>query len=528
MFAVSFLFLLIGNKTSVIVNSVLSIQNFEVRPSLFSTLEVSKQVLDFNPIKETLVGVGVDRFDMAWLSYRPVDTNLSQYWDVDFKYGFSSLLTIFVNQGILGIFSWLFFVIVSIYFALKLIFKHSETKGNSFIYLYSAFGYIFFLVIQLLYTPSFVMMMLFFVFLGLVTSNLEETKVFSYKEILINKNPRASFLYIVGLIIFLVVFIYIVYIQTIQYSANVLLDRAKINYSSTGDVEVLVTQLQNSQFMFASDISLRVLTDAGLAVINQILQNKELTQDRAIAQFKEALQVTIGYAQTAVAYDSFSYANRMNLLKVYKNLIPLGVNNAKDEAIKVIDSTESITPSNPTLYLEKARIYTLTKEYDQAVEQIKKALDLKPNYVEAVYLLSQIQVERGELDQAIDSIQAGITVDKFNPNLRFQLGLLYYNQQKYNDAMTVFEETITLSPDFANAKYFLGLSYYKNNRTSDSIKIFEELVKIAPDNKEVALILNNLKSGQDPFAGAQSPIDPSPENREELPLSDEAVKSESE
>ena len=53
--------------------------------------------------------------------------------------------------------------------------------------------------------------------------------------------------------------------------------------------------------------------------------------------------------------------------------------------------------------------------------------------------------------------------------------------------------------------------------------------KNIPDNEEIKLILSNLKSGQDPFNGAQSSVDSSPENNEELPLNDEnTLKTESE
>jgi tetratricopeptide (TPR) repeat protein len=163
-----------------------------------------------------------------------------------------------------------------------------------------------------------------------------------------------------------------------------------------------------------------------------------------------------------------------------------------------------------------------------AIEEIKKAIELKPNYIDAVFLLSQIQVEKGQINEAIQSIQSGIQVDPSNPNLRFQLGLLYYNQEKFNDASALFEDAIRYSPAFANAQYFLGLSYYKNNRTLDAISVFENLNSQIPNNSEIQLILNNMKGGQDPFYGAQPPLDTAPEEREELPLEDSEVEAVSE
>jgi tetratricopeptide (TPR) repeat protein len=356
--------------------------------------------------------------------------------------------------------------------------------------------------------------------IGIFVSSLTHSKIISYKEIKINKSPRISFVYILVLVFLLIASIYIGYVYASQYSSRVIFERATMEYSKEGDIQKTRSEIQKAQFIFGSDVYSRGLIELDLLEINQIIQNKELSQEQATIQFTQGLRNIIGQAQAMIAYDPNSYVNSSFLIMIYKNLTSLGVQDAKEETLRLIDSTSLLTPQNPTLALEKARVYVLGKEYDLAIEEIKKAIELKPNYVDAVFLLSQIQVEKGEIEQAIASIQAGIQVDQYNPNLRFQLGLLYYNQQKFNDAITYFENAIMLSPNFANAKYFLGLSYYKNNRTSDAITLFENLRTQIPDNQEIQLILNNLKTGQDPFMGAQPPLNTEPEDREELPLED--------
>lgn len=524
---VSIVFILIGAKTGVLLNSTFNLQAVELRPSLVSTLEVAGKVYQSEPVLQKIFGVGLDRFDIAWLMYKPSGVNMSQYWDTDFKYGFSTVTSLAVTTGIFGVLAWLLFIGVSIYFAFKLISTsfNSKQKSDLFIHLYSVLGYIFFLTVIIIYTPSIILIALMFVFMGLFTSNLVQTKLIVGEKVSITKNPRISFAYILVLVLLLIGFIYIGYVHVSQYSSRVLFERANAQYIKDGDIQKMEQKVLASQFIFNSDIYSRALTEIGLIKINQVLENKSLTQEQAIGQFTEILRNTIGYAQSAIMYDPQSYINRISLISVYKNLIPLGVTDAKDESIKLIDATATLTPQNPTLLLEKARVYTLSKDYDFAIEQIKKAVELKPNYVDAVFLLSQIQVEKGNVDEAIRSIQAAIAVDNLNPNLRFQLGLLYYNQQKFNDAVITLENAIKLSPQFANAKYFLGLSYYKNNRTTDSIKIFEDLNKQIPDNQEVQFILNNLKAGQDPFAGAQPPLTTAPENRQDLPLDDKNVET---
>ncbi len=321
-------------------------------------------------------------------------------------------------------------------------------------------------------------------------------------------------------------FIYLGYTHLSQYSSRVIFESANKEFSKTGDLPKLESKIKTAQFLFNSDVYEKIFAEIGSMRLNQIVQDKELTQDQAVSQFQSTLKYTVDHSSAAIVYDNQSYANRMSLISVYKNLLSFGVKDAKDEAIKLLDSTNQLTPNNPTLSLEKARIYALAKEYDSAIENIQKSIELKPNYVDAAFLLSQIQVEKGDIDQAIKSIQSAIQVDQSNLNLKFQLGLLYYNQGQFNNSTIVFQNLVDLSPSFANAQYFLGLSYYKNNRTSDAIVVFEKLLKQVPDNQEINLILNNLKSGQDPFYGAKEPIDDQPENRENLPLEDKNVETE--
>lgn len=509
-------FLLIGGKTGVLLNSALNIQTSEVRPSLISTLDVSRQVIQHDPV----TGVGLDRFDTAWLLYRPVGINSSQFWDTDFITGYSTIFSVPITQGILGILAWLMLIGASIYFAFKLLFVPTEQKSDLFIYMYSAFGYMFFLSTLVIYTPSIVLVGLTFIFFGLFFSNLKHAGLIKYKEILITQNPRISFAYILCLVLLLIGFVYVGYIHVSQYASRVIFERASVDFNQNRDIQKFEAKIQNSLFVYNSDVYTRTLSQTGLLKINQITQDKSLTQEQAAAQFDATFRSTMDYARYSISYDTQSYANRISLINILKTFVSFGVKDAKDEALKVIEATKQLTPNNPSLFLQAARVYALNNEYDLAIEQIKKAIELKPNYIDAAFLLSQIQVEKGEIDQAIGSIQSAIQIDLYNPNLRFQLGLLYYNQQNYSNAVIAFENAVKLSPGFANAKYFLGLSYYKNSQTANATAVFENLALQIPNNQEITLILNNLKAGTDPFSGVQPPLDDEPEKREELPLDD--------
>lgn len=515
----SIVFILVGGKVGVLSSSFFGFQFEEVRPTLPSTIEVIGDTFRTDPI----FGVGLNRFEVAWLKDRPAGVNTSNFWDADFRYGFSNLLSIPVTQGIVGTLAWLFFLAVGFYYAFRLLFAPLEQKSDLFIHMYSVLGFVFFTVVMLIYVPSVVLIGLYFIFLGFFLSNLNGAGLIRYREVHIDRNPRVSFAYILALVVLLIAFIYAGFIVVSQYSSRILFERALAEYNRTGDLQVAEFNIQRANFVYSSDVYLRSLTEIGMSRVNAVLNDTPLSQEQAVDRFSSTLQTAVQYAQAAIAYDPQSYVNRFALALIYRDLVPLQVPGAKDEALKVLSDLDMLSPSNPSVHLERARVLSFAKEYDPAVNEIRKAVELKPNYVDAVFLLSQIQVERGQIDEAVASIQAAISVAPNNPNLFFQLGLLKYNQQKYAEAVIAFEAAVTRSPYFGNAKYFLGLSYYQNGRTDYAITQFENLAEMYPGNAEVSLILNNLRAGKAPLDGAQPPINEAPEDRDELPVDEEEL-----
>jgi tetratricopeptide (TPR) repeat protein len=519
-FILSILFLLIGGKASVLLGSYFNAQLFDVRPSFDATFEVTKDVFVHESIMTKVLGVGINRFDIAWLKYRPESINISQFWDTDFVNGYSFITSVGVTQGILGLIAWLSVIIFGFYFIYRVISLIQKSERINFLHIYITLVFTFLLTILIVFNPSYVLFTLFFVFLGLFISILKDLDLIKFREFSIIQSPRISFAYILTLVLFMIFVVYGVYIQTTQYVSRVLFDNATIAFAQNNNVDEAIQKIINLKFISNSDVYDRALIDLGMSKLGQIVQNQNLTQEQALDMFGETLRSIVVIGQNALAYDSNSYVTHLALLEVYKNLVTFGVADAKEEAFNMINRIEVLVPNNPTVHLERARVHALNREYDSAIENIEKALILKPNYTAAAFLLSQIQVEQGKIDEAISTTKALILANRFDANSHFRLGMLYYNQNKYQDAIVSFENALLIVPSFQNARYFLGLSYYQNNRSSDAIIVFENLNILFPENQEIQKILVNMKSGLSALDG----IAPTPESRPELPLEEEELE----
>lgn len=390
----SVIFVLVGAKVGILLNSTFKMQSLEVRPNITNTLGITKDVLIHEPFMNKLFGVGPDRFDVAWLQYRPIEMNNTQFWDTDFRLGYSFISSIGTTQGIVGLLAILLFVFLSFVYVAKVYRRINSYNSHNFIYVYAATGFLFFLVTLLISNPSIVLFTLFFVFLGLFVRVLSDLELISFKEKSITYNPRTSFGYILIVVFLLIGTVYVAYTHITQYTSSIIFANARKEFGKNQDVAQTFTKITQAQFFFNTDTYNLALIDLALFEMNKTLQDTTLTQEQASERFGQILQSMILINQQIISFDQKSYANHLFVLNVYKNLIAIGVQDASVQAFKVIDKIATFTPDNPTLALEKAKVAVLSKDLEGAKKYTQEALTLKSNYIQAINFLNQLNVQQ--------------------------------------------------------------------------------------------------------------------------------------
>ena len=96
------------------------------------------------------------------------------------------------------------------------------------------------------------------------------------------------------------------------------------------------------------------------------------------------------------------------------------------------------------------------KKTDDARKYLQGALNIKPDFADALFMLSQIEAQAGNLKEAILRMEQTTSVSPNNFGVFFQLGLLQYQNNNFNAARTALERTVGLNNSYANARYFLG------------------------------------------------------------------------
>lgn len=505
-------FLLYGTSINTSLTSLFPVSSLEVRPGLESTLQVITKARQ-GSIRSTMLGTGPNTFGAAWLANKPAEVNQTPFWNLDFNVGYSTLATAFGSVGFLGALAWLLpllLLVVALVRAVRLnILSREERQAATLLGLTS----LFLLATIALYVPSQNIVLLAFALSGAAFGFLwrqgrpaeDESRPASMLE-------GIRIIVLAGaLLVFAVVSGFVAARRMVAQAYT----GAGLYALTQGKVDDALAYAAKSEGVERTADALRLQTDAGAQKLAQIAQNKSLSPEQARTAFTAQVQSTIPAGQEAIKASPLDYRSYFSLGRVYDLLASLKVDGAYQSAQVAYAAATTRNPSSPVIPLAMARLEATHGNAQGTQAAITKALQLKPDYTDAILFVVQINVANNDLRSAIQNTQIAVKTAPGVASIWFQLGLLYYAGGDSKDAIAPLEQAIKLVPEYANAKYFLGLSYYANGRQNDALRLFSELSATNPDNAEIKAIVANLQAGKQPLEGLQGQA---PQNRATAPI----------
>jgi adenylate cyclase len=125
--------------------------------------------------------------------------------------------------------------------------------------------------------------------------------------------------------------------------------------------------------------------------------------------------------------------------------------------------------------------YTVTKQYDKAIEDAEKSIALGPNSADAYAWYAHTLIMVGQSAKAISPIESALRLNPFPPSWYFLLlGVAYRVLGRYEEAIEVLKKAIDLEPRFLMAHLALGVAYVLDRREREACAEAEEVVRIDP------------------------------------------------
>jgi serine/threonine-protein kinase len=127
-----------------------------------------------------------------------------------------------------------------------------------------------------------------------------------------------------------------------------------------------------------------------------------------------------------------------------------------DEAEKDCRRAAELNHQLPAVYVTLARIHNGKGQYNLALDEIQKALDLEPRDPDALLTQAAIFAGMEQADNAEKIYKTAAALRPQNWNGFYELGVFYYRQGRNVEAVTEFEQALQITPDNALAHAALG------------------------------------------------------------------------
>jgi tetratricopeptide (TPR) repeat protein len=150
-----------------------------------------------------------------------------------------------------------------------------------------------------------------------------------------------------------------------------------------------------------------------------------------------------------------------------------------DEVGLWIDSVRK-SPRKARPYANLGFAYLNSADYDRAIENSRKALDLDPKFAVAYHNLSVIYQKRGDLNQAIQMGQRAIELDPDLSMAYHTLAGIYFENKQYDKAEEAYKIFIQEFPYYPEAHNLLALTYAAQRRFDKAVEALEGELRVNP------------------------------------------------
>ena len=135
-------------------------------------------------------------------------------------------------------------------------------------------------------------------------------------------------------------------------------------------------------------------------------------------------------------------------------------------------------------YYNQAAYYFKKGEYGRAIEDLNKAIELKPDFFEAYFNRASAYFQRDEYDRAIKDLDKAIELKPDYAETYFRRGLAYSRKCDYDRAIKDYTKAIELKPDYAEAYSNRGADYFTKRDYDHAIKDYTKAIELKPDAAE--------------------------------------------
>ncbi len=317
-----------------------------------------------------IFGSGVETFGLSYYQFRPAKHNLVSEWDFLYNKAHNEYLNYLATTGIVGFGAYSIIIITFIIFILK------KLRTNPLLILAILASYISYLIQNFFGFSVVVISLFFYLFPALIFVATDNTKILKINGGVFNLIYRRKVYTQVTKGIVTISIVYLLFSTFKFWYADTLFAKG-IAYSEAGNPGQAYNYLTAANFWkpnepyYQSELGYAAAT-AALALSTDDATLSASLKDKATSLTNKVLKKNpknVSFYRTAI--------------RTYFELSGIEASFTQ-KTLDTLDQTIKLAPTDPKLYYNKGLILQQMDKKEAAQEAFKKAVELKPNYQEAV------------------------------------------------------------------------------------------------------------------------------------------------
>lgn len=138
---------------------------------------------------------------------------------------------------------------------------------------------------------------------------------------------------------------------------------------------------------------------------------------------------------------------------------------------------------HPAIYRAIADSYYKEGKTNEAIDTLKKALELAPNDPDTLQLLVNLLAAAGREEEAKTYMAKLPQGTKIDPAIGLNVGIKAFNEGKMDAALKEFNEVITANPSLADAYYYRAMVFLNKSQNAQAKADLNKLLELDPNSK---------------------------------------------
>ena len=146
-------------------------------------------------------------------------------------------------------------------------------------------------------------------------------------------------------------------------------------------------------------------------------------------------------------------------------------------------------PTEATLFNIRGACFAELKQFDDAIINYKKALNINPNYAKAHFNLAGTFQDLERLNDAVKSYECALQIEPNYAEAHNNLGNVFKDLNQIEDAVNCYRRAVSILPNYIEAYYSLGITYQDLGELDNAVENFKVVLNLRPNFAEMH---NNL------------------------------------